>query len=67
MKWRKEPVPPIEVDTLDQKLLFDILAEQRQQTKDIKDLRMMATFFGILMILSAMAGCLWIVFGSTLF
>ena len=63
---RKEP-EPIHVDTLDQKLLYDILGELQEQRRTIKSMNTAVQLIGVIMLLSVIGGCLFALFGSALF
>ena len=64
---RKEAPPPIQVDTLDQKLLLDILGELQAHKRMLRAINQTVQFIGLIILLSIIFGCVAWLFGSSLF
>ena len=62
---KKEPEPIIEVDTLDQKLLYNILAEEREQSDKLGSISNAVWIIAGIMILGFLASCFIALFGPS--
>lgn len=64
---KEKPLATWEPETVEEELLLDIVYHQRRQTKYLKDINLVVQVFGILLILSVLAGCVAALFGGTVF
>ena len=62
---RREKLPPIEPETIEEELLLDILDQQRRQTRYLRDINLVAQGVGCLILLGLVIGCVLMLLGGT--